>query len=195
MCLVAIRSVALFVLLFFLQQHPTFLVAADAEDDLFDAVTNDSAKDVHMALRAGADINAIGRGGQTALMFATLGGKTSALVALLDKGADVTIGEADGYTPMHGAGFQGRADIAKILIDHGLDASDRHRDGFTPFHRACWGREDRHVETARVFLEHGGVAVDEASDDGKTCKEMTTNQATLEMIELWEDAQQQQQEL
>ena len=84
-------------------------------------------------------LNAVGEGGQTALMAAVLGGADAVVPLLLEAGADPAIGEKDGYTPMHGAGFQGRANIAKMLIEFGLDPSDRHKDGFTPIHRAAKG--------------------------------------------------------
>ena len=30
-------------------------------------------------------------------------------------------------------------------------------DGYTPLHRACWGQEQRHVDTVRVLITAGGV--------------------------------------
>lgn len=56
---------------------------------------------------------------------------------------------------MHGAGFQGRPEITKVLLAHGLDVNDKHSDGHGPVQRAIWGREARHVETARIMLEAG----------------------------------------
>ena len=88
-------------------------------------------------------------------MHAVLGGSLESVKYLLSKGADTSIGEKDGYTPMHGAGFQGRYEIAKVLIDHGLDPRDKHSDGYEPIHRACWGREERHMQTVKVFLDAG----------------------------------------
>jgi hypothetical protein len=35
-----------------------------------------------------------------------------------------------------------------------------HRDGFTPLHRTVWGRQPRHMETARVLVKEGGANVD-----------------------------------
>ena len=103
-------------------------------------------------------------------MMATLMGKENVVEFLLTEysnSVDVTIPEKDGYTPMHGAGFQGRAKIAKLLIAHGLDANPMHTDGFTPIHRACWGRDTRHAETVRAFLE-AGVPWDFAAKNGQT---------------------------
>jgi len=65
---------------------------------------------------------------------------------------------------MHGAAFQGRPDIARELLRRGLDPNPRHADGFTPIFRACWGREERHTETVRVFLEAGVSATARALD-------------------------------
>ena len=38
-----------------------------------------------------------------------------------------------------------------------LDPNDYHGDGYTPLHRACWGQEQRHVDTVRVLITAGGV--------------------------------------
>merc|ERR1712146_413688 len=119
--------------------------------------------------------------GQTPLMAATLGGADKSVEFLLQMGADATIGEKDGYTPFHGAGFQGRAAVAKHLLAAGLDPSDRHSDGNTPLHRACWGREQRHTDMVRFLLKNG-VDPEEKSDQGKTCLDMTSNDATKKYV-------------
>ena len=140
-----------------LLSHVAVRVSA-SDDALFAAVRADDPDAIEAAINDGGNINGIGPGGQTPLMHATLTGQVEAVRVLLKLGADTTIGEKDGYTPMHGAGFQGRAKIAELLIAHGLDPLDRHEDGFIPLHRACWGREQRHTDTVRVFLEAGGVS-------------------------------------
>merc|ERR1712226_454963 len=114
--------------------------------------------------------------GQTPLMHAILSGKDE---------VDHTIAEKDGYTPMHGAGFQGRSEILKMLIasDRKINPSEQHSDGYTPIHRACWGRELRHTETVKTFVNVGGVAFDEITSDGRTCYEMTQNYNTKKFLE------------
>ena len=101
---------------------------------------------------------------------------------LLDHGANVEIGEQDGYTPMHGAGFQGRSEIADLLAKSGVPLSSKHKDGFTPIHRACWGKEQRHSDTVRVLLE-AGVNANEKSDAGTMCRDVTTNPATIVVLD------------
>lgn len=158
--------------------------AATKSDDLFEAVAANSQTKLKLALQNGADINSIMEGsGQTPLMNAVLSGKVQAVKYLLRKGADVTIPEKDGYTPMHGAGFQGRSEIAKLLIKHGVPINDEHIDGYNPIHRACWGREERHTDTVRVFLE-GGAKL--RGDELRA----TQNDRTKQLLIEWQERQQ-----
>lgn len=151
--------------------------------ELFQSVKNDDPYHIQGAIMKGADINSIGTGGQTPLMMAVLSGKPKAVQFLVAAQADTSIGEKDGFTPLHGAGFQGRSFIAKILVEKaGLDPLDFHPDGFAPIHRACWGREKRHSETVKVFLE-AGVSPTLPSKDGKLPMEMAShNQLTQQYL-------------
>jgi len=147
---------------------------------IFRAVNMNNVEDIANALLSGDDIDAREPfTGQTPLMKAVLSGKLDAVQFLLSRNANVSIGEKDGYTPMHGAGFQGRAEVAKVLIAHGLDVNDRHKDGFTPIQRACWGRDRRHTETVRVFLEAG------AQLTGNEV-EITKSHRTKQMLQTWQ---------
>ena len=141
------------------------------DNALFEAVGTNVPSEIERVLNAGSDINTIGPGGQTPLMYSVLSGKYESVKYLLEKGADTSIGEKDGYTPMHGAGFQGRWKIAKLLIDHGLDPRDKHSDGYEAIHRACWGSEERHMETVKVLIR-AGVPYDAPGKDGTTPLEM-----------------------
>jgi ankyrin repeat protein len=123
--------------------------------------------------------------GQTPLMMSVLMGQTDCVKSLLSyPEVDVTIPEKDGYTPMHGAGFQGRSEILKLLIadSRQIDANDRHADGYNAIHRACWGREAKHTETVKTFIEVGGVEFAQANAQGMTCLEMTQNEKTKKYL-------------
>lgn len=155
------------------------------EHPMHKMIEDDKIADLRAALDGKThDINHVGPGGQTPIMFATLQGKLKAFKILLAAGADVTIGEAMGYTPIHGCGFQGRAAICKLLIDSGVDPVDYHRDGYLPIHRAAWGKEDRHTDTVEVFLE---AKVDpdlkSRNDKPRTAMWVTPNQATYRLLE------------
>eukprot|EP01084_Bolivina_argentea_P144290 253192_1 len=145
----------------------SLIVVECVDNALFEAVNTDDPIEIEKLLNSGSNINTIGPGGQTPLMFAVLGGKLKAAKFLLSKGPDTSIGENDGYTPMHGAGFQGRYEIAKELIKHGLDPRNKHQDGYEPIHRTAWGGEQRHMETAKVLIE-AGVPHDAKATNGKT---------------------------
>ena len=155
--------------------------------DIFEAVRQDNAKGIKLAIDSGENIDKIGPGGQTPLMHAVLQGQTKAVETLLKLGASTSIGEKDGYTPMHAAGFQGRARIAQALINHGLDPSDQHSDGFMPIHRACWGSEKRHTDTVRTLLKNG-VPHDQVAANGNTPLDAANqhgNKRTIELLKGW----------
>lgn len=160
--------------------------ADDASDGrLLNAAINNRVDAARRELdEHGANINVRdAASGQTPLMGAVLRGNTNVVELLLTKGADVSIGEKDGYTPAHGAGFQGRADIMKLLKEHGIDVvGDKHTDGYFPLHRSCWGREQRHADTVEYLISKAGADVNLQAEDGRTCLDMTTNPATLQVL-------------
>lgn len=149
---------------------------------LFSACKTNDADMLRVRLeQSKVDINVVGPGGQTPLMFSVLQGFDISVGVLLEAGADVTIGEMDGYTPIHGAGFQGRPKIAKMLIDHGVDPLDVHSDGYNAMHRACWGREKRHAATVKIFIENG-VPYNVQSKTGQTCMDESKNPYTMSIL-------------
>lgn len=159
---------------------PTCTLAAP--NAVFEGVRQDDGDMIRSALEEDPSLlESIGMGGQTPLIHAVLTGKMTAVRTLLDLGADTAATEQDGYNVMHAAGFQGRADILKVLIEKGVDPMSKHKDGFYPLHRACWGPQERHTDTVKAFLDHG-ISADLASEDGKTCAEMTRNEKTLELL-------------
>jgi ankyrin repeat protein len=156
--------------------------AADANARLH--VARGDVKKLQEALEDGADINAIGPGGQTPLMASALGGYADACKFLLEKGADPTIGEKDGYTPLHGAAFQGRAAAAQALLAGSIPVPNTHHpDGFAPVHRASWGLEPRHTETVKAFLD-AGVSPFLQTAKGETLLQVAERAGNLNTISL-----------
>jgi ankyrin repeat protein len=69
--------------------------------------------------------------GWSALMWASLLGRTDAAAALLDGGADVNQVDSDGNTPLILAARRGRLDTVKLLLARGARAGARNVDGET----------------------------------------------------------------
>ena len=158
---------------------------------LFAAVRANNATAVRAAAAAGARINEqqppLSPAKQTPLMHASLTGAPEAAAALLELGADPSLGEKDGYTPLHGAAFQGRAAVARVLLADSRVPNARHADGNWPIPRACWGREARHADTVRAFLENGG-GLELRNGEGHTPLDLARrsgNALTIDLLTNW----------
>eukprot|EP00534_Pseudo-nitzschia_fraudulenta_P001764 CAMPEP_0201123764 /NCGR_PEP_ID=MMETSP0850-20130426/9075_1 /ASSEMBLY_ACC=CAM_ASM_000622 /TAXON_ID=183588 /ORGANISM="Pseudo-nitzschia fraudulenta, Strain WWA7" /LENGTH=191 /DNA_ID=CAMNT_0047390833 /DNA_START=62 /DNA_END=637 /DNA_ORIENTATION=+ len=174
-----------------------FSVSTSSADDIFVSVKTDDVGAIVSAVENDPSVlESIGPGGQTPLINAVLMGKLNAVKTLLDLNADTSAAEKDGYNVLHAAGFQGRSEILEIILEQFakqkevggivLDpVTDKHQDGYYPMHRACWGREQRHADTVKVFLKYG-VPRDLKSEKGMTCADMTRNELTLAALEMTE---------
>ena len=86
---------------------------------------------VRILLEHGADTNAQGKQGQSALLVASLRGHERIVRILLENGADIDIRtsikntplgmQVGGYTPLISASREGHEDIVRILLEHGAD--------------------------------------------------------------------------
>lgn len=79
----------------------------------------------------GADLNAVGADGSTALHFAVHAGQANVVKQLLSVGADLARRNVAGVTPLQLAILDGETDIAKMLLDKGADARARDEAGET----------------------------------------------------------------
>jgi len=115
---------------------------------------------VEQALQNGADVNDnSGRGAQTPLHKAAIGGHVDVARVLLDAGADIRATDFSGYTPLHRACDNGHLDVVRVLLEAGADghAADNDTDNdekedSTPLHRAC---DNGHLDVVRVLFEAG----------------------------------------
>jgi ankyrin repeat protein len=85
-------------------------------------------------LAAGADVNAVSRGGlrTTPLLAALAGPAPSMAFGLLEAGADVHARGDGGFTPLHSAAQGGHDAEAAALLERGADPAARADDGRTP---------------------------------------------------------------
>jgi len=68
-------------------------------------------------------------GGSTALITASVFGKTEVAKALIKAGADLNLQNNDGATALHVAAFFGRKEIVETLLVHGADKNVRNSRG------------------------------------------------------------------
>jgi len=79
----------------------------------------------------GADVDASGRNGATALMLASQAGELDVVKFLIDKGADVGAVDKDGMTVLMHASFPENHDVVRILVEKGADVDARSNEGKT----------------------------------------------------------------
>lgn len=96
------------------------------------AVENDDAEMVAALTRAGADREAVGDLGRTAIAQAAVGGKDRALGALIDALADIEREDEVGMRPLHLSMLSGSAACARALIAAGAQIEARDENGRTP---------------------------------------------------------------
>jgi ankyrin repeat protein len=101
------------------------------EDKLIAAAAYGRTNIVLTLLEQGADVNAKGKDGSTALRLAAFQGHTDTVQALLGKGADVSAKDKDGYTALILAALQGHTDTVQALLEQGADVNAKGKGGVT----------------------------------------------------------------
>jgi ankyrin repeat protein len=134
---------------------------------LMRAADNGDTNSVKRLVVAGADVNARGQGGQTALMYACRGGTGSLdlVRSLLAAGADVNARDREGTTTLllavTSSGRSDHSSVVRELLAAHADVNVKNKDGET----ALMGADD--VETVSALLA-AGADVNARSDVGGT---------------------------
>ena len=145
----------------------TNIVSANGNTCLYDAVRIGCRKDVIEAIISdGADINAINKSNETALMKACWMGNEDAISVLLNAGADPNIAHADGNTCLYNAVQRYCSkDVLKAIINHGADVNATNKANNTALGCAC---SEGNIDAINVLLQ-AGADTNIASTDGNTC--------------------------
>lgn len=112
------------------------------------------SKDVaRLIIAHGADVNAHGRFGYTALYEANLDEAT----VLLEDGADVNAQDDTGQTPLHYAARYGEKEKVAFLLNHGANPNALTHDGSTPLAEAlyAWTPQKDCIGIAALIRERG----------------------------------------
>jgi ankyrin repeat protein len=113
-----------------------------------------NVNEVRRLLDAGAKVNAVGSGGQSALHKAVYHGDERLVELLLVRHANVNAESFTGTTPLHEITHiyppSQAAPIARLLKRYGADVSLKDEDGFTPLFQVV---EDGRADLIPVFAE------------------------------------------
>jgi ankyrin repeat protein len=104
------------------------------EMDIHTAAFIEDIKIIKQHIEAGSDLDVREPTVRsTALITASVFGKTEVAKVLIEGGADIDIQNNEGSTALHSAAFLGRIEIVKMLIDKGADQSLRNNAGSTAY--------------------------------------------------------------
>jgi len=136
---------------------------------------------VEVLLSSGADVNARGSDGTTALMEAAARGHVDIVRVLLNAGAEVDWPSILGDTALTSAAANGRPEVVRVLIGAGASLEPRdHTWGETPIIRAA---RRNHSEVIRFLIE-AGANVNAIDHNGNTALLRAWEGAHEEMVAL-----------
>ncbi|XP_046983444.1 poly [ADP-ribose] polymerase tankyrase-1-like isoform X1 [Schistocerca americana] len=107
------------------------LSAGERDRRLVQAAEEGAVGELRALIAAGADVEARGGLGRTALHWAAGRGDVEAARLLVGAGAAVDARDDDGWTPLHVAAYNGRAEVAAALLVAGADRGATTRGGQT----------------------------------------------------------------
>lgn len=118
--------------------------AGELEDRLISGAGSYDFAPLQALVEKGADVNAGGKNGQTALMAAAFAGATDNARFLIKKGALVNARDNEGRTPLIYAVQSGNSNIVELLLDKGADVNteDDKRGETALMYAACNGDAD-----------------------------------------------------
>ncbi len=139
--------------------------AGELEDRLISGAGSYDLAPLQALVEKGADVNAKGKDGQTALMAAALAGATDNARFLIKKGALVNAQDNEGRAPLIYAVQSGKANIVELLLDKGADvnAVDDRKGETALMYAACEGDAD----IVQVLLD-GRAEVNAMAKNGET---------------------------
>lgn len=144
------------------------------------AVVQGNDEEVRSLVEQGADLEAIGGFGRTALAFAAWAGNLEITRFLAEKGALLEALDDTGRTPLALAASYGHADVVEYLIRQGAILESTDNGGLTPL---LWAALNGHTACVSRLLE-GGCNLDATDEDGMTALKLAAVFNKLDVVKL-----------
>jgi ankyrin repeat protein len=103
-------------------------------------------------LDAGAEVDARGPDGQTAMHFSAESDSSAIVSELIDRGATVNARSADGQSPLHRAAAAGAVEALRVILNSGSFVDQTDDKGWTGLYRAS---EAGRLNTVELLLDAG----------------------------------------
>jgi len=116
------------------------------------AASGGRADEVRRLVELGANVQAPGLFGYTALHWAADEGHIETLKILVKLGADVGTQNHDAETALHLAAVRGHLETVKVLVELGADVHAQDKDGHTALHLAA---RCQNTETVKMLMQMG----------------------------------------
>lgn len=129
---------------------------AMSDNDFIKLCRSGNAQEVEEAIMNGANVNASGNDGRTALMWATYYGHVQTAEVLLQHGADVNAKDKDGLTALIWVALSGHTKghiiTVEVLLKHGANINAKTYTGRTAL---WWAAYNGHTQIAKLLRKYG----------------------------------------
>ncbi len=130
-------------------------VSAAFAGPLHDAAKEGDLERAKQLLDQGVDIAVPDEAGESALIVASLAGKTEVVQLLLERGADIKVRNKGGLTALHAAAYGGNINVVKLLVAKGSAVNDSENFyHMSPLHAAA---EEGHADVVEFLLSNKAV--------------------------------------
>jgi uncharacterized protein len=157
-------------------------IAAAADVTLLDAAeSGDRAAALRLLAKGGANVNAAGPDGTTALMYAASNDDLELVRALIKAGANVKLANQFGTSAITEASILGSTPIIDALLKAGADANFKNPNGETPIMAAARSGK---VDAAKRLLDAGADVNAKETWGGQSAVMWAAAQSQADMVKL-----------